>query len=433
MGKITWGATGPFETLPWGGVRRVDRNDPRVANDPRWAQMSNEVGVSPDGDTNMSGPKKRERSDTEDTIPESSTKKQATGMEASENVPPTVGKTGNLALTASGAGSNGTGETPVNLNVKPQLGLFTETHTAILPLRFGVSFNQLDANGPDGNTLKIRVNAPYNILRDTTFVNQTAGGTVSSGISVHQAQPYSSTNPSTLIAFETTLRPPGSYAGTDFSGVVADPSCVPAWRKFFEKVYESYHTIETQYRITIVNPETTVGRRARVCVDKDVYTTSSTGNVIPTDALNFYYNSQWKDLDSVIVPERNNSTNEPFIKVYEGTWRPGEWSKNTLNSEDIKAWYSTGAEPTPNWVENLVVMGMTDEYNTSNANLNLFVELRYIVQFKDLRSQFRYPRVAGTATTFSTPSAPAAVTEAAYNTAAGDMMQIPFLPVFGAY
>ena len=426
MGKITWGITGPFETLPWGGVRRVDRNDPRVANDPRWSQVSNEVAVSPDGDANMSGPRKRDRSDTEDTIPESSTKKQATGMEGSENVPGTVARTGNLALTAAGAGSNGTGETPVNLNVSPQLGLFTETHTAILPLRFGVSFNKLDGSGPDGNTLKIRLNSPYNILRDTTFTNQTVGAATASGVGVFQAQPYTTTYPN-FLGFETTLRPPGSYGGTDFGGVVADASCVPAWRKFFEKIYESYHTIETQYRITVVNPETTIGRRSRVIVDKDVYTTSSTGNIIPTDAISFYYNGQWKGLESIIVPERNNSTNEPFIKVYEGTWRPGEWSKNTLNSEDIKAWYSTGAEPTPNWVENLVLLGTTDEYNTDYCNLNLFVELRYIVQFKDLRSQFRYPRVAGTATTFSTPSAPAAVTEAAYYAAAGDMLQIPFL------
>jgi len=49
MGRITWGATGPFEVQDWGGLKRVPRSDPRVANDPRWNNV--EVPVSPGGDS----------------------------------------------------------------------------------------------------------------------------------------------------------------------------------------------------------------------------------------------------------------------------------------------------------------------------------------------------------------------------------------------
>ena len=171
-----------------------------------------------------------------------------------------------------------------------------------------------------------------------------------------------------------------------------------------------------------------MGNRARVYVDKDVYTASSVGNVMPVDKRPFYMNGIWRHVDTHIVPERNNSTNESNIKVVSGTWRPGEWAKNTINAEDIKAWYPTTAQP-PNWVENLVICAMVDEFSLNLVNLNAIVELRYVVQFKDLRQAFRYPSATtgATAITFSTASAPASTSEADQLAAAGDFLQTPHL------
>lgn len=341
---------------------------------------------------------------------------------------PVIDKTGNmdsgdvdmggsqlmLKANASGGGEGGTGsgETPVTMGVEPKLGLFGETHTAILPFRFGFSFNHINSTQNANNFARIRMNAPYNILRDMTFAQNLEGGGTNYGPSSHQADAYTTNNPATFNSFETTLTAATSAnsATATTSGVVADSAAIPGWRVWFEKIYESYHVMETQYRITFVNPETTVGNRQRVYIDKDVYTTTSTGNAMPTDPQPIYLNSIWKGVDTLIIEERNNNDSNGWIKQVSGTWRPNEWAKNTLNAEDIKGWYTTGVEPNPAWVENLVILARSDEYCTNPTNLNVFVELRYVVQFKDLKQGFRYPQSTDSTTALNTP---------------GDILQVP--------
>jgi len=340
-----------------------------------------------------------------------------------------VGASG-AAATASGASNaNGTGETQVDMNVRRELGIFTETRTAVLPIRFACSFNTVTQSGSP-NVLKIRMNAPYNILGDTSFVLNTEGSGTVQGISTHQALAYTGTNGDPFLAFETTLLPATEpTATTSGSGVVADTSCRPAWRAWYEKMYESYHTIETQYRITFFSPETAVGRRAVVYVDKDVYTSSSVGNVIPVDGNQYYLNSLWKGVEKHIISERIAGQDaDKWVKQISGTWRPGVWNKNTQNEEEIKAWYATAAAPSPVWVENLVLQVRNDDFNTEKTNLNCLVELRYVVQFKDLKLAFRYPQATGSAVTFTTPANPAGATAAQQVTAAGQILQTPFAP-----
>lgn len=323
----------------------------------------------------------------------------------------TVAKaTASVGTQTTAKGSQGTGETPVIWH-EPQLGCWTETFTAILPLRFGVSFNKVTNTTSSANCLKIRCNAPYNILGETTLIQQTEAAATNYGVSAHQASAWTGTNDTAFASFETTIvGPTAPTATTAGAGIPADAQVIPAWRKWFENIYESYHTMECQYRITFVNPETTVGNRQRVYVDKDVYTTSSTGNVMPTDAQPLFLNSVFKNVDHHIVQERNNNDGNGWIKVIEGKWIPDTWSKNTLNAEDIKAWYSTGSAPSPNWVENLVLVVRPDEFCTNYTNLNCFVELRYIVQFKDLKDAFRYTVPSTTTVNLATP---------------GDVLQVP--------
>ena len=100
------------------------------------------------------------------------------------------GETTTLALRsagmAAGEGVNGTGETPVNLSLPRELGMLTETRTTILPITFGVSMCTLYRTiGP--NFLKIRMNAPYNILKDSAFVAQAENGAQNSGLTNCQA------------------------------------------------------------------------------------------------------------------------------------------------------------------------------------------------------------------------------------------------------
>lgn len=309
-----------------------------------------------------------------------------------------------VAVTASvdkaGAGFSGESETAVMLNVKPQLNLFTETHTHVLPLRFGCSFNHVNTN-MTANILKIRMNAPYDILGRTTFTQQTEAALTANGVATFQAIANTGTNPTNFANFETTLIPATAPTvvtlGTSGAGVVADANCKPGYRTWYEKLYESYHVIETQYRITFVNPETEVGRRVRVYEEHDVFTASNSSNIMPSGASPFSLNALFREVKTHIVTERNNNDDRTWVKVIEGTWRPGVWSKNVKNDEDIKTWYTTGAGPDPLWIEELVLTVRPDEYMTTFANLNCFVELRYVVQFKNPRQTVRYMQPLDTA------------------------------------
>ena len=142
-----------------------------------------------------------------------------------------------------GGGSEATGaeETPVEFRMKRELGIFTETRTAILPVTYYMSFNQLSLHTPQ--VLKIRLNVPYNILADNTFVVQTAGAARAAGLSFDGAPPAgTSTNP--LVSYDTLIA--GSTAATNTTsggGTVSAKGVFPAWLAWYEKIYESYHTI----------------------------------------------------------------------------------------------------------------------------------------------------------------------------------------------
>lgn len=300
----------------------------------------------------------------------------------------------------SGEGSNGTGETPVDLNVPRELGILTETRTAYLPLRFGVSMNKIGTypriGAAAGNVLRIRLNTPYLPLRDTTFVSNISGASTVKGVSTHQAAGYVVTNPSSFQSFDTTIA--GLTAQSNASpyntgsGSVAQEALVPAYLNWYEKMYQSYHTIETKYRITLVNPEN--GKRTNVVHWMDSYTANNTTDITPTDQNSYFYRTYYKNIKQKIVNERTTANDDKaWIQVIEGVWRPGQNHLNTVNAEDIKAWYATNAEPDPLWVENLVLCGLIDEYTSAYSNLNIMVELTYLVQFKDLRQDIRYPTI----------------------------------------
>lgn len=354
-----------------------------------------------DGDQHMdeSGGTKRSGSQAGLTS-NSDTKRTTSDMEVINATPAPT-----LALRSGSAGpaqQQGSGETPVSLNVPRELGIFTETRTTILPLRFGFSFNKINNSRglTDKNWFYIRMNAPYNILKDNTFVDQTEAGAVAVGPGVHQAIAYDQSgeatpspgnNASSLQSFQVALSPPTGQSATNAgSGIVATTNIVPAWRNFYAKIYEAYTVLETEYRITFVSPEKTIGNRSVVYVDKDTFGSTSTGNVIPTDRYPHDYET-WKNVDKHIIYERNNNDSAGWIKTISGVWKPNTWAKNVKNDADVKTWSVSGVEPSPDYTENLTLIAKTDEHTPNYVNLNVFVELRYIVQWKDLNAKCRYP------------------------------------------
>ena len=315
-----------------------------------------------------------------------------------------------LSATAGGSGGPPTGaeETPVDFRTREETGCFTETRTAILPVTYYFSMTGPTRSSPV--LARLRMNCPYDILVGNTFVNQTEGVARNQGISF-DAQPASSTNPTPLATFPTALT--GSTAATILTsggGTVGDDNLYPAWRKWYEKAYESYHTIATDYRITIRNSNTSTSSDIAVYHEWDAYTTSSVGNVIPDTTSQFYWDT-WKRINSDKISPKQLANGEDYVEVIEGTWRPGMVMHNVVNSTDIKTWYPTGAAPggaNPIWVEQLVLaifLGENTPLSTLNAafGVNVKVELRFHVQFKDLKTGIRYPTATQDDILFTVP------------------------------
>lgn len=319
-------------------------------------------------------------------------------MSNTGDVPMANARTAVSTGTQVSGGANGTGETTVDLGNPYERGFFTETRTALLPTTAYFSFHNMDKNSPV--VLKIACNSPYHIFRDNTIVGQEQGAANNKGLGNTIPQANSNFNyATTLQRFPTLIQtntPATVNAGnliTSGNGTIPVRAHLPSWLTYYERVYESYHTIETFYRITFETVGGNPNRQITIFETEDVYTGSSTGNIIPTNQPYSFY-QQYKNVKTHSLKYRDNNTLGPHRRIIEGVWKPGNWNRNTTNDEDIKAWYPTQAAPSnPQWVEQKVLMGFLSEFSETNAQTNcvIRVDLVYKVQFKDLRLPYRYP------------------------------------------
>lgn len=355
---------------------------------------------------------------TPDTVggdtPKSDVAMEESGMASTGTDGDVVMSLGADAGTQTDGQATGAEETPVDFNMRRELGIFTETRTAILPLTYHFSVNQLKLH--TATPFKIRLNVPYNVLTGNTFVEQTEGATRLNGLSFDGAPP-SGTTASTMVAYDTTLiGSTAATATTSGAGTVSAKGCIPAWLLWYEKIYESYHVIACDYRVTIRNASTSVDDQVVIFWEFDSYTTSSTGNVIPLDGNKQDYRN-WKDIKQTTIAPFRGSNSERYSTQIQGRWKPGMLKHNTTNNTDIKVWYPTGAEPgspNPIWVEQLVVLPFMKGSTSAASNLDITVEQRWTVQFKDLKLGFRYPKPADTDVNLVVPD---------------DIMQTPNVPI----
>ena len=301
---------------------------------------------------------------------------------------------------AGGDGGTGTQETPVLLNTRWELGVFTETRSTILPLRFYLSMNKLDSM--TGVAFNLRLNAPYN-LTTTSMVSQTAGSARVKGVSV-DAPPDGLTNTTTqLQGYTSAITLGGQSLTASGSGVPAGTDLKPAWRQWYDKLYDSYHVVKTEYRVKFRNARSAIDTDAVVYYDYDVSTANNTGNTMPTTLDQEYYKT-WKHVEQVKVAPKAQANGEKYVATIEGTWVPGSIAKNTVNATDIKTWYTTGAAPTPAWTEQLSMIAFLRGGASAYTHLDVEVEVAYYVQYRDLKDTVRYPYAGMTNVDLITPN-----------------------------
>lgn len=355
-----------------------------------------------------------------DLIPEID-RQEASDMEV-DATGPIQPEAASRQATSSGGNSGISKETPISSYPSLTYGL-QETHTTILPWTCWISAGGLDKTTPA--QLRIRMNAIQDMLDVTT-----------------EAAPSSSTPATTKGFYNRPFNMDGRVVGDndiiypeDTGNAATNANEKPQWATYWEKLYDYYTVLGCEYEIILYNPQSqpmtkVFGLEGKSITGPDTYVTvpltipimagwyntdivvgkqfdtytdvaGFTGNHMPLANyadVRYYKNIQW-------TPVKGGSK-----AVIRGTYKPGQAKRNIKNDGDAKTWTATGTSPnfkeilTLNfWTDPFYNAQYIDAFSTDNSfaissngsNMygccNIEVNLKYIVQFKDLKLQARYP------------------------------------------
>ena len=271
----------------------------------------------------------------------------------------------------------GNQETPI-VAQRPHYGI-PETQTVILPFTTYASVVCAGANTATMQQLQVRLTSPYDCLM-TSLTAPTGATSYSAGV-------YNSMLPTgTVTAWASGLY---TFPATNTAGGPTAES--PMWRDYWDKMYDFYTCLGCEYEITFYNPNTRAGNTDFVIAyGFDTYGSSSSGNVFPTGRTPNQMEN-WPGLSWKICHSKSDGSYEGTYTTIKGYYRPGQAKRNVNNDEDVKTW--TAVDSTPSLTEALTMFIGRAAFNdmTNALGLNVRIKMRYIVQFKDCKEQYRFP------------------------------------------
>lgn len=332
----------------------------------------------------------------------------------------------------------GNRETLVKYNSRTEMGIFTETRTAYLPLTVYFSINRTDMRLPV--PLHIRVDWPVNIFSRNTLaaqelnvawnegkvrakglsndmtrhgIRQTAVTGVTGSASTYNILGASSRDPAinqgqlypfptTVIGSTAAVQGGAAVEGKSSSGTIADTRARPAYRAWYAKMYEYAHCMETDWKVTYFSGDSNEEfQNLRVYEGMDCQSVGNT-DTIPTD-VELGTIDHWPYLKKHNLVQRTEARARQDY-VISGKWYPGMQHpmKMVPNEEDIKTWTKLDTDdfldrnPTAYREDVTLLHYSHPDSNNQAAFMNVRVDLRYKIQFKDLSKHIRWPRVNGT-------------------------------------
>ena len=331
-------------------------------------------------------------------------KKRLRGMDiAMDEAPDGEPEAMRLGATATGGNNPVSKETPITPAPSISYGL-PETHTTIIPWNFWVSMVDTGAFSSTlvPQKLSFRLNAIDDIVTNS-LTTVAEGATWTAG--VHNV-PHNNSN----------TRGSGSSASVFPRTITAGASTTerPFWSNYWKQIYEYYTVLGCEYKITIYNSSVASAFNAELLIlhDTDSYsnTEGATGNKTPDTIVAELLS--YKHMNKLKVgnpPGNANFVNSNPVEVIYGRHKPGQTHRNISNDGDVKTWTKTNGDlPTLKELFNLRMCRHPMSWGGNNMiyACNVQVELKYIVQFKDLKLNARYPNtlsgVGGTPTIVQT-------------------------------
>ena len=278
-------------------------------------------------------------------------------------------------MGVAGPGGSVSKETPISPYPSLSYGL-QETHTTILPYRAWLSGGYLDHDSP--LQLEIRMNAIWDILKSSITTLSDAG----------------------TIAAKAFHDKPVTSGGVHTTGISFPQAPVngaterPQWRDFWRKFYEQYTVLGCEWKVVVINVNNSRGADIEAAVQYDSYsdTNGTTGNIMPKAPyaeVKAFKNIKWYRAEA--ATSENQAANNTMVIT--GTYKPGMISRNIKNDGDVKTWTACGTTlPTLKDILTINFFKAGLNYATvAQTAFNASIEVKYIVQFKDLIEQARYP------------------------------------------
>ncbi len=295
------------------------------------------------------------------------------------------------AADTVGAG-NISKETPVLKNATPSRGL-QETHTAICCYNGWGSAVYLDHASPV--VLELNLTQPVDILK-TAMINTAEGAAWTKGLNNVPFNGSSTRDAATASAFPIT---------TATGSVVTEAA---DWFAFWAKIYEYYTVLGCEYEVIIGAVSSGINNDALVGMDFNSYRTAegSGGNVTPQDAK-LTDMMAWKHINWKRLEAKTSDPNAVSTTVFRGRYKQGQAARNINNDGDVKTWIKTTELPVLK--ETIAFYFYKHPLNSTKSSttvcgFNIQFNMKYIVQFKDLREQARYPKTGATAISMITPT-----------------------------
>lgn len=319
----------------------------------------------------------------------------------------------------SGSNARGNRESTVYYDRRAEMGIFTETRTAYLPVTFFLSVNNVRRTDPI--KLRIRLDWPKNILLGNTLAKQEilynggnytrarglsndscirnervnadhTGGTsaIDNGMNKDQLTPF----PCTIVgngAANTTNTSGNRHSSY---GTISDSACIPAYRKWYATMYDYAHCMETDYKVTYFSSTEDEFQNMLVYEGMDCVSDNQQSRIPDTSPLQKVMH--WPHLKEHRIEGRTNERQQKTYTI-SGTWKDNMQypMKMIPNEEDVKTWTLTSANDLNdrllNYREELILLHYSNyDSTTMPAYYNVRVDLRYKVQFRDLSNKLRY-------------------------------------------
>ena len=273
--------------------------------------------------------------------------------------------------------SKGSHETPITPHA-PQYGL-KETATVVIPYHCQATVVNAINHAANMTKLELRLNSPWDPVVTAVLNDPAASSAMNGGVYKVQIPRLDPTNGNWPATFGTGYPMPLSNTEK------------PWWREYWRKHYLVYAVTECEVTVTIRSLWKTQDHRNGVVVyGTDSYSTGNSNNKFPEDQAQYKYLRHWPGLKWKVIETQTDGT-IPSATVIRFNYKPNTLNKPVTNDEDIKTWTANEAQPT--LTESLVMFfgkDWTNSYNTTEPYA-VDIDMRYIVQFKDLKKEIYYP------------------------------------------